>query len=1216
MLKKYCGLVLNDKTRLLKNIAIVFGYSLVAFIILRKLLFSQGTIGYGLDWIFPPYSSQYVQMAANDFFSINSYSGGNINYVVPALFLDQMLGFFGFLGLNGEIISKSFCFIILTLIGLSLFCLCRTIAVGYLASFVAGLFYMVNPLMFNRFWQGHITYLLSYALAPLVLLMFFKCTWASGNRFKLSLIVGLVFGVTWAQGQFAVMVFVLLMLYCFFVSNLKTFLARIGSLIIVSSIAFLMNFHWIFIALTTQPTVYGHISATETAINLSPKLIDILRLSTGSYLFRFDNVILSFLPIMVAFFALLLKPKDKMVFYFSVVAVISLFLAKGINPPLSSIYNWLSANIPASSLFRDVYHLAFIPALALSVLIGFATSRLMEIKLGGLEPFYKLNATTVKTRKGIIQPMVTIVISVVLIVLLLSPSSAVLSGDFNGTVRTYNLGDDYKQTYDYLEKLSGDFRIAWLPIASVGYSVSSPLAWTGRNPMITLSPKPSLDADYQVWQRYSAFLAKTISTNRTKYFSDLLDLTSVEYVVTANDFVGHYPTPANQTVLLDGQIGFDLVKTFGDIRVFRNNNSFSHIYSTDDVAIVAGDLSVLSSWSYYSQFMNKSLPATFFASQLNNETTKLYDFVDSIIIQDNDFQDIVFSFLPSDYILTAGAYATHNYPLYGWTYSGYQWPSDWHFAITLDDAAITGTNDTLLIPFTVSQATDYEVWAKVYFGMESVWGIGGLNTSLSFSVDGNNLGSVVTKASAVSWDQGFRWINLGNMDFATGEHTLEVLGKDGINVVERVAITPSDVLTEATNTAYAAMQDKHVLLISNVEKTAESNDLILPSTQWSINASEGVALRSIAPTQLSNSLFVPTAGNYELYLRTAQSDIVNQQESQSVSKLIDDFESPSEWLTLGEGSASVSPQFVKNGNYSLQYSLDINKTSTEGFHALYKEIPSSYGNWSSYDTLSFWVYPKTESSEPKTYIVIGARDSENEWNGAYAYVPNNQWSYCQIDISDWSNKSDINVLRLVCVGDQWGTTTDEQHIDFYVDALRLDKSVSADFKWIDMGVAHLNEGYNNISFNITGSGVGVDMLALSRVLDANANQTQSITQPILSYSKINAAEYLVHVNASAPFFLVFNDNFDSLWQASINGVNLEHFEVNSFANAYYANETGEFTIVITFGLEKLHAFGIKIAFLSILICVSIILIPKRYFDKAKGRLISKLRTKSARVAAQ
>jgi hypothetical protein len=811
-----------------------------------------------------------------------------------------------------------------------------------------------------------------------------------------------------------------------------------------------MNFHWILIALTTTPTVYSHVTAVESAANLSPKLLDIIRLASNTYIFRFDNIYLSFIPVIIAFSAVLLKPKDKMVAYFAIVAALSIFLGKGVNPPLASIYSWLSLHLPGSALFRDVYHIAFIPALAYSVLIGKANDRLSEIGSGRIASTSVHYSGAMRKLKKINMPIIAkIVVPLVLALLLVYSVNPIFTGNFNNNVQVYDLGNNYSNAFSYLQNLPGDFRIAWLPMASLGTSSSSTILWAGRNPVISAPPKPSFDADGLVWQRYPAFLDQTISTNRTAYFSQLLAFAGVKYVVTAADFLGHYPTPWNQTQLLDNQVGFDLVNQIGNIRVFENSNYLPLIYSTNDVTVVGGDLSTLTSLSYYNQYLSKEFPNTFFSPQLTKSPSST-DNGNNVIIQDNDYQDLAFSFIPHNYIITAGAYAPHNTPLNGWTYGGYLWTYDWHLTTALDDIAVTATNDTLVIPVKVQEPTEYLVWARVYFGMENLWGVSDQNTSLSFSIDNQNVGSVVTTISTDSWDQGYKWVDLGSLQLAAGNHNIQILGKNGVNAIERIAVAPSTVLTEAFDNLNKYLLSKNILLLSNVEKTAEDNDLLVASTQWSNNASEGVALVSKAPTELSSSIFVPTTGDYEVFLRT------------------------------------TNPEFIN---------------------------------------------AKTDNSTPTL-------------------------------------------------------------------------SPSGDFKWLDEGSAHFTQGYNNLSTYIGSPGVGVDLIALEHVSN---KQSVEAGQTDISYSQVNPTKYSIHVNASEPFFLIFSENFDPSWHASIAGFPLEHFEVNAFANAFYVNKTGNFTITLDFTLENLHEVGLASTFVSVIGCVSLIVIPKRYFYKARNKIIDKVK---------
>ncbi|MCL4353595.1 glycosyltransferase family 39 protein [Patescibacteria group bacterium] len=127
---------------------------------------------------------------------------------------------------------------------------------------------------------------------------------------------------------------------------------------------------------------------------------------------------------------------------------------------------------------------------------------------------------------------------------------------------------------------------------------------------------------------------------------------------------------------------------------------------------------------------------------------------------------------------------------------------------------------------------------------------------------------------------------------------------------------------------------------------------------------------------------------------------------------------------------------------------------------------------------------------------------------------------------------------------------------------------------------------------------------LVRTASGNIPKNSSLK---ISYHRINPAVYTVQVrNAKSPFVLVFSDSFHDLWNASLIdengsvGKNIplrEHFLANSYANAWYIDKTGNYSIRLEFGEEKYLRFEELISFGSILIvAVSIILISRRKND--------------------
>jgi len=72
----------------------------------------------------------------------------------------------------------------------------------------------------------------------------------------------------------------------------------------------------------------------------------------------------------------------------------------------------------------------------------------------------------------------------------------------------------------------------------------------------------------------------------------------------------------------------------------------------------------------------------------------------------------------------------------------------------------------------------------------------------------------------------------------------------------------------------------------------------------------------------------------------------------------------------------------------------------------------------------------------------------------------------------------------------------------------------------------------------------------------------------LSVTEANPTSYSLEIyNATPPFVLVFRQTFNTGWSASVNGQTLPasaHAEVDSFANGWLVNQSGNLRIQITF----------------------------------------------------
>jgi hypothetical protein len=94
-----------------------------------------------------------------------------------------------------------------------------------------------------------------------------------------------------------------------------------------------------------------------------------------------------------------------------------------------------------------------------------------------------------------------------------------------------------------------------------------------------------------------------------------------------------------------------------------------------------------------------------------------------------------------------------------------------------------------------------------------------------------------------------------------------------------------------------------------------------------------------------------------------------------------------------------------------------------------------------------------------------------------------------------------------------------------------------------------------------------------------------------TYKEISATQYTVEVNnASAPFFLVLGSSNNGYWVANINGQQESetyHFIANGYANAWYINKTGTFTLNLEFWPQNLFFTSAAISITSLIVlCVT------------------------------
>ena len=155
-----------------------------------------------------------------------------------------------------------------------------------------------------------------------------------------------------------------------------------------------------------------------------------------------------------------------------------------------------------------------------------------------------------------------------------------------------------------------------------------------------------------------------------------------------------------------------------------------------------------------------------------------------------------------------------------------------------------------------------------------------------------------------------------------------------------------------------------------------------------------------------------------------------------------------------------------------------------------------------------------------------------------------------------------------------------------------------------IGTIMIDKGIHTISFknsNPIFSRLKLEEKANNYLL-FQKGKDQKKNLPKISYKKINPTKFFVNVeNAQDPFYLIHLENYDPLWTAKINKIKLEeHKKIFGYANAWYIDKKGNYSVIIEYTQQKYFYFSLFISFAFLLILVILLICFKiRRLNKEK-----------------
>ena len=148
----------------------------------------------------------------------------------------------------------------------------------------------------------------------------------------------------------------------------------------------------------------------------------------------------------------------------------------------------------------------------------------------------------------------------------------------------------------------------------------------------------------------------------------------------------------------------------------------------------------------------------------------------------------------------------------------------------------------------------------------------------------------------------------------------------------------------------------------------------------------------------------------------------------------------------------------------------------------------------------------------------------------------------------------------------------------------------------------------NKSFRIQNNSVFVSFISgfYNDSNTINATPITNFSEPNISFVENTPTKVTVHVsNAITPYYLVFRETYDPHWAAFYsNGTEVnprDHIAVNGFANAWYMNKTGNYTVTLYYTLQTDAWIAWAVSFAALFVTVGIGVYGWKEMKKEKMR---------------
>ncbi len=1128
--------------------AVAVIYFSLSVLVIRQLLFFPGILFFNEVGI-PPFPSLQLQNARY-LFAWNEFDFGSIITRQMSMYTRSLQILTGMIGLDGAKVTTLFILLNLGLSGYSMFYLIKILGLPKDASFISGLFYMFNPLIFHEIVYGHIPdFIFSYSFFPLL----FSFLVNSFRERKYSLLLLSVFFVPFSTATVH-MLFIAIILPPLFLlavcqSNLKR---KIIWIFTYFMLIFSVHSPWI---LSNAGSVYGRLQMGEEVYGFSQTMylsaepyqawinigyserhfsekVGINLLGNCWYIFGYTMTIFSFIP-------LLINPKERKVLFFSSLLLLAIGIMFIFKTPLGACLYGLYSLVPTVNiLFRNPTNFAYIHAISLSILLGFS-----------LASFQHSNKNLAKRH---------LIVTILMFLLIFSFGIPFFTGDFGGYYRSYDC-QPYENMINYFtnEQEAVGRVMLYPPDKHIRYDPTNslweeePKHWS-IDPISLLFPWPtvSLRSEDRTSPSYilPIYLYYTIHNENKETLARLLGNLDIEYFIVRKNV--NSPLEKFSSIKLDTlEVEKTLLEAEDFIPIERINNTLTIFKNTK-----LGSKLFIASTTCLSDYrdlkalleLDKHYAIIFPPLQFSLES----DAIEKVLIKDLSGKSLILNFIPTDNIILPSQYVKEFNPsqyFVPYFYEG-SWYNNFYFSRFVHPFSIMGLRENVTIDIPLEVSLNENFYLAVNYLREE------RQSSVKIIIEDNIFYLTGNDGSEPSWEI------IGPFNLHEGNHILRIINEKGRNLINYLLVFPQQTFDEASDRASLFLENKtiHYPLMMNenlIKKIVELNVLkegdhilyfmysLKKPTQLKVTLEDHSFFLQLEKGENMIYLANLTFDRTEVYHLILNSIIDNLIENGSFE------ESYSRWRIPNKGFEVLLDENGIDGKYALRVSTNI---STKNTWSWIRSELINVTNGDEYLIVTNMKYTNVKSSH---IVIEGYFESENNWK-QLKQVPR--------------GKSDT---------DGW------QKFESY---LTIPENVSKIRIVLNAGfVKNPEEGDAITWFD------GIEIFAISQIPQIKEGilingdidiATSNKSAEMLKYIKINPTKYVVNVNATKPFMLSFVEAYSPLWVARVNGQKIRSISLYSIINGFWIDQIGELTITIEYEPQRWFYMGSAISVTALIAC--------------------------------